>query len=137
MTGGAPLADGRRPHLVVLLEFQSETDVDMARRMNEYLCLLELNQRDVDLLGKEALALDVLAVVIHNGATARSASAARFGPLLGPPTEAGREINQWQAYVVIDYPRCACHTPAEFLIAQPTSVIAEPRFRSIFSDERG
>ena len=46
---GAPLADGRRPYLVVLLEFQSEADADMAWRMHEYLYLLELNQRDIGL----------------------------------------------------------------------------------------
>ena len=34
---GAPLADGRRPHVNVPLEFQSETDLDMAWRTHEYL----------------------------------------------------------------------------------------------------
>ena len=104
---GAPLADGRRPHVNVLLEFQSETDADMAWRMHEYLYLLELNQRDIGLPRKEGRPPDVLAAVIHNGAKPWSAPAARFGPLLGPPTEAGRALNRWRAYVVIDYPTLA------------------------------
>ena len=104
---GALLADGRRPYLVVLLEFQSETDADMAWRMHEYLYLLELNQRDIGLPRKEGRVPDVLAVVIHNGAKPWNAPTARFGPLLGSPTEAGRELNRWQAYVVIDYPALA------------------------------
>ena len=89
---GALLADGRRPYLVVLLE---------------YLYLLELNQRDIGLPRKEGRVPDVLAVVIHNGAKPWNAPTARFGPLLGSPTEAGRELNRWQAYVVIDYPALA------------------------------
>ena len=104
---GTPLADGGRPYLVVLLEFQSETDADMAWRMHEYLYLLELNQRDIGLPKKEGRAPDVLAVVIHNGAKAWNAPVARFGPLLSPPTEAGRRLNRWRAYVVIDYPALA------------------------------
>ena len=104
---GAPLADGRRPYLLILLEFQSEMDADMAWRMLEYLYLLELNQRDIGLHRKEGCAPDFLAVVIHNGAKPWSATATRFGPLLGPPTEAGRALNRWQAYVVIDYPTLA------------------------------
>ena len=104
---GAPLADGRRPYLLILLEFQSEEDADMAWRMHEYLYLLELNQRDIGLHRKEGRSPDVLAVVIHNGAKPWSTSSARFGPLLGPPTEAGRALNRWQAYVVIDYPALA------------------------------
>ncbi len=104
---GTPLADGRRPYVNVLLEFQSETDGDMAWRTHEYLYLLELNQRDVGLPQKEGCPLDVVAAVIHNGAKPWSAPTARFGPLLGPPTEAGRELNQWRSYVVIDYPTLA------------------------------
>ena len=104
---GAPMADGRRPYLVVLLEFQAETDADMAWRMQEYLYLLELNQRDIGLHRKEGRPPDVLAVVIHNGAKPWSAPTTRFGPLLGPPTTTGRELNRWQAYVVIDYPALA------------------------------
>ena len=104
---GAPLADGRRPYLVVLLEFQSETDANMAWRMHEYLYLLELNQRDIGLPQKEGRPPDFLAAVIHNGAKPWSAPATRFGPLLGPPTDAGRQLNRWQSYVVIDYPALA------------------------------
>ena len=104
---GAALADSRRPYLIVLLEFQSEADADMAWRMHEHLYLLELNQRDIGLPRKEGRPPEVLAVVIHNGAKPWSASTVRFGPLLGPPTEAGRRLNRWQAYVVIDYPTLA------------------------------
>ena len=104
---GAPLADGRRPYLLILLEFQAEADADMAWRMHEYLYLLELSQRDIGLHRKEEHPPDVLAAVIHNGAKPWSVSSARFGPLLGPPTEAGRELNRWQAYVIIDYPALA------------------------------
>ena len=75
--------------------------------MHEYLYLLELNQRDIGLPQKEGCPLDVVAAVIHNGAKPWSAPTARFGPLLGPPTEAGRELNQWRSYVVIDYPTLA------------------------------
>ena len=70
---GAPLADGRRPYLVVLLEFQAEADADMAWRMHEYLYLLELNQRDIGLHRKEGRPPDVLAAVVHNGARPWSA----------------------------------------------------------------
>ena len=104
---GVPLTNGRRPYLLVLLEFQSEADADMAWRMHEYLYLLELNQRDIGLHRKEGRTPDVLAAAIHNGAKPWNAPATRFGPLLGPPTAAGREINRWQAYVVIDYPALA------------------------------
>ena len=104
---GALLTDGRRLYLVVLLEFQSETNADMAWRMQEYLYLLELNQRNIGLPKTEGRPPDVLAVVVHNGAKPWNASTTRFGPLLGPPTEAGRGLNQWQAYVVIDYPALA------------------------------
>ncbi len=104
---GAMLADGRRPYLIVLLEFQSETDADMAWRMHEYLYLLELNQRDIGAHRREGRAPEVLAAVVHNGAKPWRASTVRFGPLLGPPTEAGRTLNRWRAYVVIDYPKLA------------------------------
>ena len=104
---GAPLANGRRSYLVVLLEFQSETDPDMAWRMHEHLYLLELNWRDIGAHKEEGRSPDVLAVVVHNGAKPWSAPAVRCGPLLGPPTDAGRGLNQWQAYVVVDYPTLA------------------------------
>ena len=104
---GATLTNGQRPYLIVLLEFQSEADPDMAWRMHEYLYLLELNQRDVGLHRAEGRPPDVLAVVVHNGAKPWSAPTARHGPLLGPPTDTGRSLNRWQAYVLIDYPTLA------------------------------
>ena len=104
---GAPLANGRRPYVNILFEFQSKPDPDMAWRMHEYLYLLELNQRDIGALREEGRPPDFLAVVVHNGTRPWSASAARFGPLLGPPTPEGRALNQWRSYLVIDYPAIA------------------------------
>ena len=104
---GAALANGRRPYVNILLEFQSAPDPDMAWRMHEYLYLLELNQRDIGALREEGRPPDFLAVVVHNGPAPWSAPAARFGPLLGPPTPAGRALNRWRSYVVVDYPALA------------------------------
>ena len=104
---GAPLANGRRPCVNILFEFQSEPDPDMAWRMHEYLYLLELNQRDIGALREEGRPPDFLAVVVHNGTRPWSAPASRFGPLLGPPTPEGRALNRWRSYVVVDYPAIA------------------------------
>ncbi len=104
---GRPLVNGRRPYVNILLEFQSESDPNMAWRMHEYLYMLELNQREIGLFRREDRPPDFLAVVIHNGAKSWSAPVTRFGPLLGPPTPGGRALNRWRAYVVIDYPRIA------------------------------
>ena len=43
--GGPPLANGERPCLLVLFEFQSAVDPDMAWRMHEYVYLLQRHQR--------------------------------------------------------------------------------------------
>ena len=104
---GAPLANGRRPYINILFEFQSAPDPDMAWRMHEYLYLLELSQRDIGALREEGRPPDFLAVVVHNGTRPWNASAARFGPLLGPPTPEGRALNQWRSYLVVDYPAIA------------------------------
>ena len=104
---GPPLANGRRPYINILFEFQSAPDPDMAWRMHEYLYLLELSQRDIGALREEGRPPDFLAVVIHNGTRPWNASSARFGPLLGPPTPEGRALNQWRSYLVVDYPAIA------------------------------
>ena len=102
-----PLADGRPPYLLILLELQSDTDQQMAWRLHEYMTLLEQNLRDAGVVEREGRVPDMLAVVIHNGARPWRATTLRDGPLFGPPTPEGRALNQWRAHALIDYPALA------------------------------
>ena len=95
------LADSEAAHVVVLFEFQSRPDRDMAWRMHEYMYLLELNLRDVGV--HRGRMPDMLSVVVYNGDRAWTGAPHRHGPLVGPPTAAGRALNRWRALELIDY----------------------------------
>ena len=59
--GGPLLANGERPYLLVLFEFQSAVDPDMAWRMHEYVYLLQRHQRgNGTLIGLETGAAEAL-----------------------------------------------------------------------------
>ncbi len=94
-------ADGEAAHVVVLFEFQSRPDRHMAWRMHEYMYLLELNLRDVGV--HRGRMPDMLSVVVYNGDRAWTGAPHRHGPLVGPPTAAGRALNRWRALELIDY----------------------------------
>ena len=65
--GGPPLDNGERPYLLVLFEFQSAVDPDMAWRMHEYVYLLQRHRRGNGTLKVEGREAPVLAVVVYNG----------------------------------------------------------------------
>ena len=94
-------ADGEAAHVVVLFEFQSRPDRHMAWRMHEYMYLLELNLRDVGV--HRGRMPDMLSVVVYNGDRSWTGAPHRHGPLVGPPTAAGRALNRWRALELIDY----------------------------------
>lgn len=100
---GQPLANGERPYVDILLEFQSEVDRRMAWRMADYIHALRLNQRDSGVEEREGRLPDLLSVVIHNGARVWDAPAVLPGPLVGPPTEEGRGRNAVRIYEMVDY----------------------------------
>ena len=94
-------ADGEAAHVVVLFEFQSRPDRHMAWRMHEYMYLLELNLRDV---GVHRGRMPTCCRWWSTTATGRGTGAPhRHGPLVGPPTAAGRALNRWRALELIDY----------------------------------
>ena len=100
---GAPLANGERPYVDIVLEFQSAVDRRMAWRMADCLHALRLNQRESGVAEREGRLPDVLSVVVHNGARAWDAPATLPGPLVGPPTAAGRARNAVRLYELVDY----------------------------------
>ena len=61
------LGNGERPYLLVLLEFQSEVDRRMAKRVREYAELLLERVARGDGLGKEGGQPWVLPIVVYNG----------------------------------------------------------------------
>ena len=81
------LKDGRRPYVLVLLEFQSRHDPDMAWRMREYLHLVESDLREAGTLEREGALPPMLSVVVHNGEGHWRATTEYAGPLVGdgPP----------------------------------------------------
>jgi len=81
------LKDGRRPYILVLLEFQSDQDQDMAWRMREYLHLVESDLREAGTLEREGTLPPMLSIVVHNGEGPWRAAAEYVGPLVrdGPP----------------------------------------------------
>ena len=61
------LGNGERPYLLVLLEFQSEVDRRMAKRVREYAEMLLERVARGDALGKEGGQPWVLPIVVYNG----------------------------------------------------------------------
>ena len=98
-----PLANGERPYVDILLEFQADVDPRMAWRMADYIHALRLNQRESGVEQREGRLPDLLSVVIHNGARAWNAPAVLPGPLVGPPTQEGRGRNMVRIYEIVDY----------------------------------
>ena len=103
ITEGEPLANGERPYVDILLEFQSTVERHMAWRMAEYIHALRLNQRESGVEQREGRLPDLLSVVIHNGARPWNAPAVLPGPLVGPPTPEGRAQNALRLYELVDY----------------------------------
>ena len=81
------LKNGRRPYILVLLEFQSRHDPDMAWRMRDYLHLVESDLRETGTLEREGALPPMLSIVVHNGEGPWRAAAECLGPLVGdgPP----------------------------------------------------
>lgn len=100
--GGPPLVNGERPYLLVLFEFQSAVDPDMAWRMHEYVYLLQRHQRGNGTLKAEGREPPVLAVVVYNGDRPWTASNARSGPVVEGPSGPGWAGNRFRTYVVLD-----------------------------------
>ena len=100
--GGPPLDNGERPYLLVLFEFQSAVDPDMAWRMHEYVYLLQRHQRGNGTLKVEGREPPVLAVVVYNGDRAWTAGDARSGPVVEGPSGSGWTGNRTRTYVVLD-----------------------------------
>ena len=100
--GGPPLANGERPYLLVLFEFQSAVDPDMAWRMHEYVYLLQRHQRGNGTLKAEGREAPVLAVVVYNGDRPWTAGDARSGPVVEGPSGSGWMGNRTRTYVVLD-----------------------------------
>ena len=100
--GGPPLDNGEQPYLLVLFEFQSAVDPDMAWRMHEYVYLLQRHQRGNGTLKAEGREPPVLAVVVYNGDRAWTAGDARSGPVVEGPSGSGWAGNRTRTYVVLD-----------------------------------
>ena len=100
--GGPPLANGERPCLLILFEFQSAVDPDMAWRMHEYVYLLQRHQRSNGTLKAEGREPPVLAVVVYNGDRPWTAADARSGPVVEGPSGSGWTGNRIRTHVVLD-----------------------------------
>ena len=100
--GGPPLANGERPCLLILFEFQSAVDPDMAWRMHEYVYLLQRHQRSNGTLKAEGREPPVLAVVVYNGDRPWTAADARSGPVVEGPSAEGWTGNRIRTHVVLD-----------------------------------
>ena len=97
-----PLANGARPYLLVMFEFQPAVDPDMAWRMHEYLYLLQRHQRNNGTLRAEGREPPVLAVVVHNGDRPWTAADGRAGPVVEAPAGPGWAGNRSRTYVALD-----------------------------------
>ena len=100
-SGGPPLANGERPYLLVLFEFQSGVDPDMAWRMHEYVYLLHRHLRHNGTFKAEGREPPVLPVVVYNGERRWTAAGARPGPV-APPGTADWIGNEARAYALLD-----------------------------------
>ena len=81
------LRNGRRRYVLVLLEFQSRHDANMAWRMRDYLHLVEAGLRQTGTVRAEGGVPDMLSIVVHNGERPWRAATECAGPLTGdaPP----------------------------------------------------
>ena len=77
------LRNGRRRYLLVLLEFQSGHDADMAWRMRDYLHQVESALRESGTARAEGAVPPMLSVVVHNGDRPWRAATELAGPLTG------------------------------------------------------
>ena len=77
------LRNGRRRYLLVLLEFQSGHDADMAWRMRDYLHQVESALRESGTARAEGGVPSMLSIVIHNGDRPWRAATELAGPLTG------------------------------------------------------
>ncbi len=102
------LKDGRRPYVLVLLEFQSDQDQDMAWRMREYLHLVESDLREAGALEREGALPPMLSIVAHNGERPWRAGAEHRGPLTGDGRQAPMKM-----YATVDLPVLARGPDAE------------------------
>ena len=100
-SGGPPLANGERPYLLILFEFQSSVDPDMAWRMHEYVYLLHRHLRHNGTFKAEGREPPVLPVVVYNGERPWTESGARPGPVALPGT-ADWIGNEARAYALLD-----------------------------------
>ena len=100
-SGGPPLANGKRPGLLILFEFQSGVDTDMAWRMHEYVYLLHRHLRHNGTFKAEGREPPVLPVVVYNGERPWTESGARPGPV-APPGTADWIGNEARAYALLD-----------------------------------
>ncbi len=100
-SGGPPLANGERPCLLILFEFQSGVDPDMAWRMHEYVYLLHRHLRHNGTFKAEGREPPVLPVVVYNGERPWTESGARPGPV-APPGTADWIGNEARAYALLD-----------------------------------
>ena len=100
-SGGPPLANGKRPGLLILFEFQSGVDTDMAWRMHEYVYLLHRHLRHNGTFKTEGREPPVLPVVVYNGERPWTESGARPGPV-APPGTADWIGNEARAYALLD-----------------------------------
>ena len=100
-SGGPPLADGERPHLLILFEFQSTVDPDMAWRMHEYVYLLHRHLRHNGTFKAQGREPPVLPVVVYNGERPWTAAGARPGPV-APPGAADWIGREARAYALLD-----------------------------------
>ena len=83
------LRNGRRPYLLVLLEFQSGHERHMAWRMRDYAHLVEASWRESGTVAQEGRMPAMLSAVVHNGERPWSAGATWAAPLTGdgPPVQ--------------------------------------------------
>ena len=101
------LANGRRPYILVLVEFQSTTDRDMARRIHEYTDLLLDRLVRNGVMTREGGLPHVLPVVVYNGSERWTAiggdgGAGHLAPV--PSARAERDLArlQPQLYRLVD-----------------------------------
>ena len=98
------LTDGSRPYVLVLVEFQSTADRDMARRIREYTGMLLDRLVRNDVMVREGGLPRVLAVVVYNGGERWTAIGEESHLALVPSARAERDLAllQPQLYRRID-----------------------------------
>ena len=98
------LADGRRPYLLALVEFQSTVDRGMVRRVREYAGLLLDRLARNDAMAREGGLPRVLPVVVYNGAERWTAigEESHLAPLPSARAERDLALLQPQLYRLVD-----------------------------------